>query len=125
MRVGDIGELRQDQGEVGGIVAGAGLDQRAEKMPGMPPSTSTQSPESSATDGSRVNAAMARAFSSAFSANVSPVSATSGARNSSSPVRLTGTPAADKDPAQLRELMCVVRGEHQRRGAGQDRAPVR
>ena len=40
---------------------------------------------------------MARAFSSAFSANVSPVSATSGAPgNSSSPVRLTGIPAADR-----------------------------
>src|SRR5450755_4535886 len=72
-------------------------DQRAEKIPGMPPSTPTHRPESSATDGSPVNFAMARAFSSALSANVSPVSATSSAPgNSSSPVSSTGTPAATR-----------------------------
>ncbi len=53
--------------------------QRAEKIPGAPPSTSTASPESSAIATSPVACATARALSSEFSAKVTPVSATSGA----------------------------------------------
>src|SRR3984957_2136527 len=67
--------------------------QRAGSTPGMPFSASTHRPESSATAGRRVKAAMARAFSSAFSSNVAPVSGTSGAPgNSSSPVTLMVVP---------------------------------
>ena len=52
--------------------------QRAEKMPGAPPSTSTHRPESSATAGRPVAWARACALSRAFSAKVTPVSLTSG-----------------------------------------------
>ncbi len=53
--------------------------QRAEKIPGAPPITSTARPESSAMATRPVAAATARAFSSEFSAKVTPVSTTSGA----------------------------------------------
>ena len=52
--------------------------QYAEKTPGAPPSTSTQMPESSASAGSPVWAAAARALMSAFSAKVTPSSTGSG-----------------------------------------------
>ena len=52
--------------------------QRAEKMPGAPPRTSTQRPESSATAGRPVAWARAWALRRAFSAKVTPVSLTSG-----------------------------------------------
>src|SRR5258708_1207675 len=75
----------------------------------MPFSTSAPRPESSAIDGSPVNAAMARAFSSAFSPNVSPVSATSGAPgNSSSPLRVTVRPAV----CRIRRSSATLCGFH-------------
>src|SRR6185312_463996 len=60
-------------------------------MPGMPLSASTVRPESSETAGRPVYAAIARALSSALSANVLPVSATSGTPGNSS--RPTSSPA--------------------------------
>jgi hypothetical protein len=48
--------------------------QRAEWMPGSPPSASTTRPESSAKAGRSVALAAAIALSAAFSANVLPVS---------------------------------------------------
>ena len=50
----------------------------------MPLSASTHSPESSATAGRPVWAAIARAFNSAFASNVAPVSGTSGASGNQS-----------------------------------------
>src|ERR1700757_394959 len=60
-------------------------------MPGMPLSAFTVRPESSDTAGKPVYAAIARALSSALSANVLPVSGTSGASGNSS--RPTSSPA--------------------------------
>ena len=54
------------------------LSERAERTPGIPLSASTVSPESSATAGSPVYPTASRAFISAFSANVAPVSGASG-----------------------------------------------
>src|SRR6516164_585466 len=72
-------------------------DQRAENTPGMPCSASTHSPESSATAGKPVYAAMAWALSRALSANVRPVSATSGAPGKASrPTRPSANPAASR-----------------------------
>src|SRR6202022_1881590 len=73
--------------------------QRADSTPGMPPSASTHRPESSATAGRPVERAIARAFSSAFSSNVAPVSATSGAPgNSSSPASVICVPPESSAP---------------------------
>ena len=78
----------------------------APKTPGIPPSTSTHRPESSATAGSPVAAATARALSRAFPANVAPVSATSGTSgNASMPTTSTGRPSVVEDPAQLVDLV--------------------
>ena len=52
--------------------------QRAEKMPGAPPSTSTAMPESSASAMRPVCAAAVRALMNAFSAKVTPSSTGSG-----------------------------------------------
>ncbi len=61
----------------------------------MPFSASTVRPESSETAGSPVCAAIARALSSALSANVAPVSGTSGASgNSSRPASWPAKPAS-------------------------------
>ena len=61
MLVGDVADLLEEQVQVGAVALGPlGIgpavepDQRAEKTPGDPPSTSTASPESSATAGSPV-----------------------------------------------------------------------
>src|SRR5581483_7818386 len=77
--------------------------QRADSMPGMPFSASTHSPESSATDGRPVYAAIARAFSRAFSSNVAPVSATSGA-SGNLPRPMTSTPLDARIRASSRIL---------------------
>src|ERR1700757_3609493 len=66
-------------------------------MPGMPLSAFTVRPESSDTAGKPVYAAIARALSSALSANVLPVSGTSGAPGNAS--RPTSSPA---NPASAR-----------------------
>src|ERR1700748_2470825 len=66
-------------------------------MTGMPCSACTVRPESSETAGRPVCVAMARALSSALSANVLPVSGTSGASGNSS--RPTSSPA---NPASAR-----------------------
>src|ERR1700730_9467649 len=71
--------------------------QRADKMPGMPFNAFTVRPESSDTAGRPVCAAIARALSSALSANVLPVSGTSGASGNSS--RPTSSP---RNPASAR-----------------------
>src|SRR6478609_6093611 len=69
--------------------------QRAEKMPGAPPSTSTQRPLSSATAGWPVARARAWALRSAFSAKVTPVSLTSGTSGyASAPTRSWVRPAS-------------------------------
>src|SRR3984885_6451817 len=71
--------------------------QRADRIPGMPFSAFTVRPESSETAGRPVCAAIARALSSALSANVLPVSGTSGASGNSS--RPTSSP---RNPASAR-----------------------
>src|ERR1700733_12814448 len=71
--------------------------QRADRMPGIPFSAFTVRPESSDTAGRPVCAAIARALSSALSANVLPVSGTSGASGNSS--RPTSSP---RNPASAR-----------------------
>src|SRR5690242_14644459 len=69
----------------------------------MPFSASAQIPESSATAGSPVNAAIARALSSAFSSNVAPVSATSGAPGKSARL-VSETPApGPPEPSRIRD----------------------
>src|SRR5690606_7078458 len=69
--------------------------QRAEKMPGAPPRTSTQRPESSATAGRPVARARAWALRRAFSAKVTPVSLTSGTSGwASAPTSSWGRPAS-------------------------------
>ena len=60
------------------VASFAGPDQRAEKMPGDPPSTSTEMPESSASAGSPVCSAAARALRSALASKLRPVSRGSG-----------------------------------------------
>ena len=92
-------------------------DQRAENTPGEPPSTSTARPESSATAGSPLCAAASRALSSAFSAKVTPVSATSGLASSRPTTGVEVEPGADRASArispQLGDLVLVAGGEHQ------------
>src|SRR3984885_6694558 len=96
--------------------------QRAERMPGIPLSASTVRPESSETAGSPVCAAIARALSSALSANVLPVSGTSGASgNWSRPTSSPGNPAS----ARIRlssATLCAFRVASTTRGRG---APAR
>ena len=66
--------------------------QRADRMPGAPPITSTIRPESSATAGSPVRSATSRALSSEFSSKVTPSSTGSG--RFIEPADTSRTPAA-------------------------------
>ena len=68
--VGHVVELGEQQLVVAGVAPWAGPDQRAESTPGIPLSASTQSPLSSASDGSPVASTPARALSSALPSNV-------------------------------------------------------
>ena len=68
----------------------AGPAQRAEWMPGAPPSASTTSPESSANAGSRTAMAAATALMRAFSPKLAPVS--SGSPRPSSAAATASTP---------------------------------
>ena len=93
--------------------------QRALNTPGALPNASTTSPESSATVGRPVWRTPSRAFSNAFSPNVSPVSGTSGyAGTSSRPTAAPGWPRPRSGAAQpacarcgwpAAPLMCSLR----------------
>ncbi len=116
--IGHVRELRQHQG------AGWPRRRRACRTsgptarPGIPFSASTHRPESSATAGSPVNAAEARALSSAFSAKVAPVSAhLRGAGKLAEPGQLDVDMARGQDPGQLGELVRVGGGQEQPRRA--------
>ena len=79
----------------------------------MPLSTSTASPESSASAGSPVAATQARALSRALPSKVRSVSAGSGyAGDVGQPEHLDVRRGLGDDPAQLGQLLGVVGGQH-------------
>lgn len=79
-------------------------DQRADRMPGAAPITSTMSPESSATAGSPVRSATSRALSSAFCSNVVPVSTGSGRPSSPADTSAMSAARSPRHSSMMRRI---------------------